>query len=118
MEVALDPSRWSDLQESSQSVAGPSRKRESGEVVGTGDPDSQSPIDTWVCPMVQMMPFSIDVDHKLTEMFLRRASAGSRIHLASGYFNLTENYQDVIVKQSSADYDILTAAPLVSIYVK
>jgi hypothetical protein len=67
--------------------------------------------DTLIYPLVQMGPFGIRCDEIATEVFLRTAKKGSRVCLASGYFNLTDDYKDVIVKSSVADYDILFASP-------
>ena len=69
--------------------------------------------DTWIVPLVQMFPFGIRQDEFVTSELLKSASDGSVMCLASGYFNLTRKYIDVILK-SSAKCEILTAHPTVN----
>ena len=75
---------------------------------------SNTLIDTWVYPLVQMGQIGIFNDDIVTNQFFQRAIAGSNLFLASGYFNLTDNYMDVIVNHSKANFNIVTAAPEVS----
>ena len=72
-----------------------------------------APCDTIVYPLVQMGPLGIRTDSAVTEEFMRWVPSGSVVHLASGYFNLTQHYREVLVGYSKAAYDILTAAPQV-----
>ena len=70
-------------------------------------------VDTWLFPLVQMGPFEICDDEHVTKTLLCKAEENDRILLASGYFNLTEQYMDEILNESKAQYEILTASPQV-----
>ena len=69
--------------------------------------------DTWVVPLVQMFPFGIRQDEFITQELLSSACQAYKLFLASGYFNLTRKYIDIMLK-SSADCEILTAHPTVN----
>ena len=69
--------------------------------------------DTWVVPLVQMFPFGIRQDEFVTRELLSSACQACKLFLASGYFNLTRKYMDIMLK-SSADCEILTAHPTVN----
>ena len=71
--------------------------------------------DTIVYPLVQMGPVNVTVDEHVTSRLFRSAPADALLYLASGYFNLTDNYQCSIVDQCTAVFRILTAAPEVII---
>jgi len=71
-------------------------------------------IDTWLYPLVQMGPLGIHVDSTATEALIESAPLDAQICLASGYFNLTQNYMDVILDKSKADFQILMASPKVN----
>lgn len=75
-------------------------------------PDSlNTHLDTLVFPTLQMGPFGITNDGYVTKRFLSSAEEASRIHLASGYFNLTEEYMKCVLGESRASYSILMAHP-------
>ncbi|OQV19300.1 CDP-diacylglycerol--glycerol-3-phosphate 3-phosphatidyltransferase, mitochondrial [Hypsibius exemplaris] len=67
--------------------------------------------DTWIYPLVQMKQFDVLKDEKATEEILSSVPAGTTIHLASGYFNLTRSYRQLILSQTQASYNILMASP-------
>ncbi|XP_069940156.1 CDP-diacylglycerol--glycerol-3-phosphate 3-phosphatidyltransferase, mitochondrial isoform X3 [Cherax quadricarinatus] len=71
----------------------------------------EKPLDTIVIPTLQMGPFAIVSDSTMTKKFLTSAENNSRIQLASGYFNLTEEYMKSILQGSEALYSILMAHP-------
>lgn len=77
------------------------------------DPTSDEECDTVLHPLVQMGPVGIDQDRFLTELVLKKLPSGSHVFLASGYFNLTDDYMRIIIDQSQARFNILTAAPQV-----
>ena len=77
----------------------------------TSSSASSSDIDTWVYPLIQLPPFNITVDETVTGQYFRNAAKDSTIHLGSGYFNLTEDYMDIILTDSFARFQILAAAP-------
>ena len=68
-------------------------------------------VDTWLFPLIQMGPFRINDDEKVTKLLFTQSDVGDKILLASGYFNLTSQYINVVLNQSKASFDILTAAP-------
>lgn len=70
--------------------------------------------DTWVYPLVQMGPFCVFYDEYATLHLLREASKHDEILLASGYFNLTDHYLEVILQESHAKYKLLMASPEVN----
>ena len=72
-----------------------------------------SQFDTWVVPLVQMFPFGIRQDEFITSELLSSATQDSKLFLASGYFNLTRKYIDILLK-SSAKCEILTSHPTVN----
>ena len=67
--------------------------------------------DTWIFPSIQMGPFGINHDGELTTKFLRSGAQGSTFKFATGYFNLTRNYQNVIIGSSKASFESLCAHP-------
>ncbi|GAV08952.1 hypothetical protein RvY_18568 [Ramazzottius varieornatus] len=67
--------------------------------------------DTWVYPLCQMRQFDVRKDEKATEEILSTVPEGTTIHLASGYFNLTRSYRQLILNQKQASYHILMASP-------
>ncbi|KAE8576146.1 hypothetical protein XENTR_v10004067 [Xenopus tropicalis] len=71
------------------------------------------PPDTWVYPLVQMKPFGIQIDELVTETLLTEAERGDQLYLTTGYFNLTQEYMDLLLG-TRADYNILLAAPEVN----
>jgi len=76
---------------------------------------SSAQTDTWLAPLIQMGPFKIMDDEHVTEQLFKTAETSDKLVLASGYFNLTSKYLNVIMKQSKAEYDILTASPEVRV---
>jgi len=73
--------------------------------------------DTIIYPLVQMGPVNVNVDEQVTSRLFRSAPRGAVLYLASGYFNLTDNYRRSIVDRCTATFEILTAAPEVLIYL-
>lgn len=67
-------------------------------------------LDTWIYPTVQMGLFGIRQDEVVTEMLMKFFPKGSINYFTSGYFNVTDEYCDLILK-NEADYKIILAAP-------
>ncbi|EDO40038.1 predicted protein [Nematostella vectensis] len=65
---------------------------------------------TWVVPLLQMYPYSIRQDEYVTSELLGSLPEDSKLLLASGYFNLTKKYIDLLL-HSAASCHILTAHP-------
>ncbi len=69
--------------------------------------------DTKIYPLVQMGICDIDQeDHVIRRMFSSN-SEGSTVHLASGYFNLTTEYSDLVLKRGKFKLNVLSASPQV-----
>ena len=64
-----------------------------------------------VYPLVQMGPVDVTVDETVTGRVFRGAPSRAVLYLASGYFNLTDNYQRCVVDECAATFSILSAAP-------
>ncbi|KAK7113205.1 hypothetical protein V1264_012540 [Littorina saxatilis] len=73
--------------------------------------DKGQTFDTWVYPLVQMGPLNIQRDEHATLQLMRDASNDDEILMASGYFNLTDQFMEVILQESLAKYRLLMAAP-------
>lgn len=71
-------------------------------------------LDTWILPMVQMGQLGIEQDAQITDKLLSEAPRGSRLAIATGYFNLTTQYMNTLIQKSQAQCDILMAHPKVS----
>lgn len=67
--------------------------------------------DTLMYPLIQMSDAFTKIDEKVTINIFEKADQNTKIYLAVGYFNLTDEYMNAIVKQSTADYDLLLASP-------
>ena len=57
-------------------------------------------VDTWIFPSIQMGPFDVRHDCDVTERLLKAGPQGSRYKFATGYFNLTKEYKDIILDKS------------------
>nr|XP_032654997.1 CDP-diacylglycerol--glycerol-3-phosphate 3-phosphatidyltransferase, mitochondrial isoform X2 [Chelonoidis abingdonii] len=75
--------------------------------------DQKPEPDTWIYPLIQMKPFGIQIDERVTETLLTEAERGARIYLTTGYFNLTQAYMDLVLG-TRAQYQILLASPEVN----
>ncbi|CAH0723312.1 unnamed protein product, partial [Brenthis ino] len=71
--------------------------------------DDQS--DTWVFPLIQMGEFKINQDEQATCSILSSAPKGSYFRLATGYFNLTEKYATILLRDCKASISLLMAHP-------
>ncbi|KAH8328762.1 hypothetical protein KR074_007575, partial [Drosophila pseudoananassae] len=67
--------------------------------------------DTWVFPLLEMGQIGIHHDSVVTKRLLSNCVAGSRLKLATGYFNLTQEYMDTITHKCLAQCSILMAHP-------
>uniref|UniRef100_A0A1B6D6J1 CDP-diacylglycerol--glycerol-3-phosphate 3-phosphatidyltransferase n=2 Tax=Clastoptera arizonana TaxID=38151 RepID=A0A1B6D6J1_9HEMI len=67
--------------------------------------------DTWIFPLIELPPISVHLDSKVTKRILELADAGSTLHLATPYFNLTDDYNSTILKRSKAQFQFLMAHP-------
>ncbi|XP_060079688.1 CDP-diacylglycerol--glycerol-3-phosphate 3-phosphatidyltransferase, mitochondrial-like [Ylistrum balloti] len=75
-----------------------------GQLAGEG-------VDTWVYPLVQMGPLGIQDDEQVMKHMFRKAKKDEKLLLASGYFNLTEEYMQIILQETDAEFDILMSSP-------
>ena len=79
--------------------------------------DTQLPYDTYVYPLVQMGQLQFGNDCTVTTKLLETFSGGSHVKLATGYFNLVPQYEDLITN-GRAFYDVLTAHPKANSFYK
>ncbi|XP_073945442.1 phosphatidylglycerophosphate synthase 1 [Choristoneura fumiferana] len=84
--------RWKEKQDSSTSFNNPEK-------------------DTWVFPLIQMGEYEIRQDERVTQGMLGSAPPDSLIRLATGYFNLTGEYADTLLKDCKANISLLMAHP-------
>lgn len=54
-------------------------------------------------------------DTVITNQILAEANTGSQIKIATGYFNLTDEYIQTLIEKNKAECDILMAHPKVSL---
>ncbi|XP_030573257.1 CDP-diacylglycerol--glycerol-3-phosphate 3-phosphatidyltransferase, mitochondrial [Drosophila novamexicana] len=73
--------------------------------------DQNTQADTWVFPLLEMGQIGIHHDSVVTKQLLSKCIAGSRLKLATGYFNLTQEYMDTITHKCLAQCSILMAHP-------
>jgi len=67
--------------------------------------------DTWIFPLVQMGQLNIYHDSEVTLKLLQTAPAGATLKLATGYFNLTSDYSQAVLRDCRATCHLLTAHP-------
>ncbi len=65
----------------------------------------------YIIPLVQNGVADVRFDEKFTNSFIAKAPADSMLHLATGYFNLTDKLIEIILK-NSAQYKVLTTSAL------
>lgn len=92
--IAVFLERWKDQQLSKLSVT-----------------ENDEHKDTWVFPLVQMGEFGIRQDEQVTKRLLATAPQGSFIRLATGYFNLTDEYVKTLLTDCKAYISLLMAHP-------
>lgn len=64
-----------------------------------------------------MGEFKINQDEQATCNILSSAPKGSYFRLATGYFNLTEKYAKILLKDCKANISLLMAHPNVCIFI-
>lgn len=62
-----------------------------------------------------MGQLGIDQDASVTARLIADASPGTRLFMATGYFNLTSQYMNTIIHNSAANCKLLMAHPNVKI---
>lgn len=81
-------------------------------------PDSKmSESDTRLFPLLQMGPLGITQDEDVTSRIFESSPRGSISSLATGYFNLTDNYLNRIIN-SKGKFEVLCAHPEVNGFYK
>ena len=65
----------------------------------------------FVYPLIQLHDCDIRRDELVTTKIFENAPSMSKIELAVGYFNLTKNYINSILKKSLASYNVLLSSP-------
>lgn len=67
--------------------------------------------DTWIFPMVQMGQLDVYHDSAITLKLIQTAPVGATLRLATGYFNLTSDYSQALLRDCQATCHLLTAHP-------
>lgn len=67
--------------------------------------------DTWIFPLIQMGEINVTQDETVTRTLIASAPKGSYIQLATGYFNLTDQYARTLLKDCKANISLLMAHP-------
>ncbi|XP_005186153.1 CDP-diacylglycerol--glycerol-3-phosphate 3-phosphatidyltransferase, mitochondrial [Musca domestica] len=67
--------------------------------------------DSWIFPLVEMGQIGIHHDSVVTKRLLSNCIENSRLKLATGYFNLTQEYMDTLTHKCLAQCSILMAHP-------
>ncbi|GAB1868592.1 CDP-diacylglycerol--glycerol-3-phosphate 3-phosphatidyltransferase [Camponotus japonicus] len=67
--------------------------------------------DTWIFPMVQMGQLDVYHDSAITLKLIQTAPIGATLRLATGYFNLTFDYSQALLRDCQATCHLLTAHP-------
>lgn len=70
-----------------------------------------SAADTWIFPLIEMGQIGIHHESFVTKRLLSNTNSGSNIKLATGYFNLTQDYMNTITHKCKAQCNILMAHP-------
>jgi CDP-diacylglycerol--glycerol-3-phosphate 3-phosphatidyltransferase len=70
--------------------------------------DSQK---AYVYPLLQISDANISMDETVNKILFEKLSNESEISLAVGYFNLTKEYINSIVKNSKAKFNVLVSSP-------
>ncbi|XP_004536599.1 CDP-diacylglycerol--glycerol-3-phosphate 3-phosphatidyltransferase, mitochondrial [Ceratitis capitata] len=73
--------------------------------------EEQKGADTWIFPLVEMGQIGIHHDSLVTRQLLSSSIERSRLKLATGYFNLTQEYMDTLANNCLAQCSILMAHP-------
>ncbi|XP_076764938.1 CDP-diacylglycerol--glycerol-3-phosphate 3-phosphatidyltransferase, mitochondrial-like isoform X1 [Xylocopa sonorina] len=73
--------------------------------------ERNSDIDTWIYPLIQMGQLNIHHDSLVTLKLLRTAPPGATLKLATGYFNLTSEYSEAVLRHCRGTCHLLTAHP-------
>lgn len=67
--------------------------------------------DTWIFPTLEMGQLNIHHDSLVMQKILTNVEKGSKLKMATGYFNLTQTMMDSIVSDCKADCSIIMAHP-------
>jgi len=67
--------------------------------------------DTWIFPTFQMAQLGIEQDSNITDRIFAEAPERSKLKIATGYFNLTNQYMSTLINNSKADCEIIMAHP-------
>ncbi|CAH2239794.1 CDP-diacylglycerol--glycerol-3-phosphate 3-phosphatidyltransferase, mitochondrial isoform X2 [Pararge aegeria] len=99
------------VKELSQSISSIIKRWKDSQTAKLQSLDKSLEYDTWVFPLLQMGEFNITQDEQATCRILSSVPRGSYFRLATGYFNLTENYANILLKDCKASISLLMAHP-------
>lgn len=72
---------------------------------------SPSTHDTWIFPTMEMGQLGIHHDSVVMKRILVNIEEKSRLSMATGYFNLTQNLMDIVVNECKADCSFIMSHP-------
>lgn len=67
--------------------------------------------DTWIFPTLEMGQLNIHHDSVVMKKLLSSVEEGSKVNMATGYFNLTDSLMNTIVNECRAECSIVMAHP-------
>jgi len=67
--------------------------------------------DTIIYPLLQMGPIGVNDDDDVMRKIFCCDEPGMSYDIASGYFNLTDDYENLLVRQNAAQVNVLMASP-------
>jgi CDP-diacylglycerol--glycerol-3-phosphate 3-phosphatidyltransferase len=66
---------------------------------------------TLLYPLLQVPDANVLIDEIVTKLIFEKAAENSSINLGTGYFNLTKEYQDLIILKNKSRFNILVSSP-------
>lgn len=73
--------------------------------------------DTVIYPLLEMGQLDIHQDSRITQKLLETFPEDSQVSIATGYFNMTEEYAVSIIEKSKACFRLLMAHPTVILHI-
>lgn len=67
--------------------------------------------DTWIFPTLEMGQLNIHHDSIVMKKLLSSVEKGSKVNMATGYFNLTDSLMDTLVNECRAECSVVMAHP-------
>nr|XP_023021088.1 CDP-diacylglycerol--glycerol-3-phosphate 3-phosphatidyltransferase, mitochondrial isoform X1 [Leptinotarsa decemlineata] len=81
------------------------------DVMNSQNVHKQEGFDTWIFPLIQIGQLGVEQDAQITDRIFAEAPDGGKLKIATGYFNLTNQYMNTLILRCRAHCDILMAHP-------